>query len=310
VYLELIQFPDFNPFLFGPIELGNFPLGIRWYSLAYVVGLVGGVWLAARMIKIWGVSVTTKDLDNLFIWLVLGVVLGGRFFYVLFYGLTTAPYLYSNPISWVAAWDGGMSFHGGMFGVALAIVVYAWTKKGVGMLELGDFIAAVAPIGLFLGRCANFINGELWGRQSDVPWAVLFPRAVLAENGINATGIPEDQIYSVYQSIIDQGGELIGRHPSQLYEAFFEGLILFIILQLLIRTAWIRARCGFVSGAFLLGYGVFRWSLEWLREPDALLGTLDVLYPGSTMGQLLSLPMILLGSVLLFWSVRKPPQKP
>ena len=304
--IELIQFPDLDPFLFGPFDISGFPLGIRWYSLAYIVGLVSGIWLATRMIKSWGQSVTATDIDNLFIWFVVGVVLGGRFFYVLFYGLPTNPQAYSNPLSWIAAWDGGMSFHGGMFGVAMVVILYAAFKPKMRMLELGDFVAAVAPIGLFLGRCANFINGELWGRPTDLPWAMLFPRAVIADNGISLSRVPEDQVYPLFQNIIETGGVLIGRHPSQLYEAFFEGIVLFVILQVMIRRPRIRMHPGIVSGTFIFGYGLFRWCIEWVRQPDAPLSNLNILYPGATMGQLLSLPMILIGAFLIFWAIRRP----
>ena len=304
--IELIQFPDLDPFLFGPIDLGGFPLGVRWYSLAYIVGLVGGIWLATRLVRAWGRSVSTADIDNLFIWFVVGVVLGGRVFYVLFYGLTTNPQAYSSPLSWIAAWDGGMSFHGGMFGVAIVVALYAAMKPKVRMLELGDYVASVAPIGLFLGRCANFINGELWGRPSELPWAMLFPKAVLADNGISLASVPEAQVYPLFQSIVDNGGLLIGRHPSQLYEAFFEGVLLFVILQIMIRSQWVRLRSGVVAGTFIFGYGLFRWCIEWVRQPDALLSNLNILYPGSTMGQLLSLPMMLIGAALIVWAVQRP----
>ena len=169
--IELIQFPDLDPFLFGPFDIGGFPLGIRWYSLAYIVGLVGGIWLATRMIKSWGQSVTATDIDNLFIWFVIGVVLGGRLFYVLFYGLTTNPQAYSNPLSWIAAWDGGMSFHGGMFGVAMVVMLYAAFKPKVRMLELGDFVAAVAPIGLF----SVAVQTSLMANYGDAPVTYLGP---------------------------------------------------------------------------------------------------------------------------------------
>jgi phosphatidylglycerol:prolipoprotein diacylglycerol transferase len=253
-----IPFPAIDPVLF---EIG--PLVIRWYALAYIAGIVLGWRLARRLVQLRPVAATPEQVDDFVTWITLGIIIGGRLGYVLFY--RPGHYL-QNPLEILAVWQGGMSFHGGAAGVILAIILFA-RRHGLDILTLADRTTAVVPIGLFFGRVANFINGELWGRVSDVPWAMVFPHAG-----------PEP------------------RHPSQLYQAGLEGLALFALLMALVSRPAIRARRGFVAGAFLAGYGVARLVGELFREPDAHLG---FLFAGVTMGQALSLPMIVVGAWLM-----------
>jgi phosphatidylglycerol:prolipoprotein diacylglycerol transferase len=253
-----IPFPAIDPVL---VEVG--PFVVRWYALAYIAGIVLGWRLARRLVALRPVAATPEQIDDFVTWVTLGIILGGRLGYVLFY--RPGHYL-QNPLEILAVWQGGMSFHGGAIGVILAIVLFA-RRHGLDMLVLADRTTAVVPIGLFFGRVANFINGELWGRASDVPWAMVFP-----------TGGPQP------------------RHPSQLYQAGLEGLALFALLMALVFNPAIRARRGFVSGAFLAGYGAARLVGELFRQPDAHLG---FLFAGATMGQLLSVPMVLVGAWLM-----------
>ena len=256
--LLAIPFPVIDPVL---VEIG--PLAIRWYALAYIAGIVLGWRLARRLVVLRPVAATPEQIDDFVTWVTLGIILGGRLGYVLFY--RPGHYLW-NPLEIFAVWQGGMSFHGGAVGVILAIVLFA-RRHGLDMLTLADRTTAVVPIGLFFGRVANFINGELLGRASDVPWAMVFP-----------TGGPES------------------RHPSQLYQAGLEGLALFALLMALVWNPAVRARRGFVAGAFLAGYGAARLVGELFRQPDAHLG---FLFAGATMGQLLSVPMVLVGAWLM-----------
>ncbi len=253
-----IPFPAIDPVLFA---VG--PFAIRWYSLAYIAGIVLGWRCARRLAARTGGAADAQAIDDFVVWATLGIILGGRLGYVLFY---KAGYYLANPVEILFVWQGGMSYHGGMLGVALALVLFA-RRRGIGLLAFSDLVACVAPIGLFLGRIANFINGELWGRASDAPWAVVFPHAG-----------PDP------------------RHPSQLYEAALEGALLFAVLLALWRVARFRERPGFLTGAFLAGYGAARFVVEFFREPDAHLG---FLFAGATMGQLLSLPMIVAGLWLM-----------
>lgn len=264
-----LPFPAIDPVL---VEFGPFP--IRWYALSYLAGLVLGWWLAQRLIgKPALFSPATPpspaDLDDFLLWAALGIVLGGRIGFVLFYNLD---YYIENPSEIVQPWKGGMSFHGGSAGLLLAAFLFARRKK-LAFLTLMDVVTAVAPVGLFFGRLANFINGELFGRVSDVPWAVLFPR-----------------------------GGYLPRHPSQLYEAGLEGLVLLAVLMILIFRFHALRKPGVVGGAFLAGYGLARTIVEFFREPDAQLGYLA---GGLTMGQILSLPMILAGAAVVIWAVRR-----
>ncbi|WP_270936274.1 prolipoprotein diacylglyceryl transferase [Falsiroseomonas oryzae] len=256
--LPVIAFPAIDPVA---LEIG--PFALRWYALAYIAGIVLGWWLGRRMVALAPQAATRTQLDDLVTWITLGIILGGRLGYVLFY---RPGYYVTAPWEALYVWQGGMSFHGGMLGVAAAMLWFARSQK-LDVLLLSDRVATVVPIGLLLGRLANFANGELWGRVTDVPWAMVFP-----------TGGPEP------------------RHPSQLYQAFLEGVCLFVLLQLLVRIPAVRARPGLLTGVFLAGYGVARLLGEMFRQPDAHLG---FLVGGVTMGQLLSLPMVAIGAWLI-----------
>src|SRR5580700_148076 len=268
--LPIIPYPAFNPIL---IAIG--PFAVRWYALAYIVGIIAG-WFYARAIivsqRLWGgpAPFAVLDFDDFVIWITLGIILGGRTGYVLFYNL---PFFAAHPIEIVQLWNGGMSFHGGVIGCIVAIVLFAWRRR-IPMLSLADVTAAVAPIGLFLGRLANFINGELWGRPTDVPWAMVFPN-----------------------------GGPIPRHPSQLYEATLEGVVLFLVLAVLVRSGGLK-RPGVISGVFGLGYGIARIICELFREPDVQLGFFR---GGLTMGMLLSIPLMLAGIALLSVALTRAP---
>jgi phosphatidylglycerol:prolipoprotein diacylglycerol transferase len=266
-----ITFPVFDPVA---ISLG--PIAIRWYALAYIGGIVLG-WIYARSLlkneKLWGgpAPISVTQLDDFILWITLGIIVGGRTGYVLFYNL---PFFVQNPAAIFKLWEGGMSFHGGFLGCVVAVMWFA-RKNGVPILSLGDITTAVGPIGLFLGRLANFINSELWGRVTDdsVPWAVIFPN----------------------------GGPL-PRHPSQLYEAFLEGIVLFTVLAVMIRMGALK-RPGLILGSFILIYALARVTGEMFREPDPQLG---FLWRGLTMGMLLSLPMIVAGIILIMQAWRRP----
>lgn len=253
-----IPFPMIDPVL---VEIG--PIAIRWYALAYIAGILLG-WRLARVLVQRSPQVATADqVDEFITWVTLGVILGGRLGYVLFY---RPGYYLTAPWEALAVWHGGMSFHGGALGVIVATFLFA-RRNGLDWVAFADRVVCVVPIGLFFGRIANFINGELWGRVTDVPWAMVFP-----------TGGPDP------------------RHPSQLYQAGLEGICLFALLMILARSEAIRSRPGILSGTFLVGYGVARTIGEFFRQPDAHLG---FLFAGATMGQLLSLPMILAGAWLI-----------
>ena len=268
--LLALPFPNLDPVL---IQLG--PFAIRWYALAYIVGILLG-WLYARAIirnqKLWGgpAPMTIADFDDFIVWVTLGVILGGRLGYVLFYN---PAYFAEHPLEALQLWQGGMSFHGGFTGCVVAVVLFA-KSRAIPVLSLGDVTCAVGPIGLFLGRLANFINGELWGRPSDAPWAMMFP-----------TGGP------------------LPRHPSQLYEAALEGIVLLVVLGLLVRGGALK-RPGLIIGAFAIGYAIARSFCELFREPDPQLG---FLWGGLTMGMVLSLPLLLFGIVLIIIALRRPP---
>ena len=269
--LAVLPFPAVDPVL---VQIGAF--AIRWYALAYIFGILIG-WVYARALirseKVWGgpAPLTMLDFDDFILWVTVGIILGGRIGYVLFYN---PAYFAAHPAEIVQLWKGGMSFHGGFVGVVLAVVLFARRRK-IPVLSLGDITAAAYPIGHFLGRIANFINGELWGRPSDVPWAMVFPGAG-----------PQP------------------RHPSQLYEAMLEGLVLFVVLALFVRFGALK-RPGLILGAFALFYGLARSFSEFFREPDIQLG---FLWGGLTMGILLSIPMIL-GGALIIWLVLRTPAR-
>ena len=268
--LPIIPYPAIDPIL---ISIG--PFAVRWYALAYIVGIIAG-WFYARAIiashRLWGgpAPFAVLDFDDFVIWITLGIILGGRTGYVLFYDL---PLFAAHPLQIFELWNGGMSFHGGVIGCAVAIVLFALRRR-ISMLSLADVTCGVAPIGLFLGRIANFINGELWGRPTDVPWAMVFPN-----------------------------GGPIARHPSQLYEAALEGVVLFVVLALLMRAGALK-RPGLVTGAFALGYGAARITCEFFREPDAQLG---FLWGGLTMGMLLCIPLMLAGIAVLAVALTREP---
>jgi phosphatidylglycerol---prolipoprotein diacylglyceryl transferase len=266
----VLPFPVIDPVL---VSIG--PFAIRWYALAYIGGILLG-WLYARALiraqELWGGKppLQLEDFDDFILWVTLGIILGGRTGYVLFYN----PAHYAeHPLEIFELWNGGMSFHGGFLGCVAAVILFGW-KRNIRILSLGDLTTAAAPIGLFLGRLANFINGELWGRATDVPWAMVFP-----------------------------GGGPLPRHPSQLYEAVLEGLLLFIVLYVLIRKGALR-RPGLILGAFALCYSLARSFSELFREPDPQLG---FLWGGMTMGMLLSLPLALAGIILIVQAMRRQP---
>lgn len=239
------------------------PLALRWYSLAYIAGILFGWWYLLKMVAQPFAPMTRAQIDELITWITLGVIFGGRLAYVIFY--EPAKFA-ANPADIVKLWEGGMSFHGGAFGVLLAVWLYS-RSVGASPLRVLDYVAVATPVGLFFGRLANFVNGELWGRPTDGSWGIVFPGA----------------------------GEL-PRHPSQLYEAGLEGLALFLVLGWLFWFTPARRFAGLLSGTFMLGYGLFRFTIEYFREPDAQLG---VLASGLTMGQTLCLPMIAAGAWLI-----------
>jgi phosphatidylglycerol:prolipoprotein diacylglycerol transferase len=261
--------------VFDPIAISVGPVSVRWYALAYIGGIVLG-WVYARAIirngALWGGQspVSLLDMDDFILWVTFGIILGGRTGYVLFYNLD---YFMQHPAEIIELWKGGMSFHGGFLGCVAAVLLFG-RNRAIPVLSLGDITCAVGPIGLLLGRIANFINGELWGRAADVPWAMVFP-----------TGGP------------------VARHPSQLYEATLEGLVLFVVLALMIRGGALK-RPGLIIGSFATLYGIARITGEFFREPDPQLG---FLWGGMTMGMLLSVPMILAGLGFIAVALRRPP---
>ena len=266
-----MPFPDFDPVL---IQIG--PFAIRWYALAYVAGILLGWRYAVAILRkpaLWTrrpAPLTATQLDDLILWITLGVIVGGRLGHTLFY---TPALIWQDPLEILKVWHGGMSFHGGALGVLLALGVFAWRNK-LDLLRLGDVVAAATPIGLFFGRIANFINGELWGRPTSLPWGVVFP-----------------------------GAGPLPRHPSQLYEAALEGLALFILLAWAVWARKWTSRRGVIMGLFVAGYGIIRISLEAVREPDAYMPQFPL---GLTMGMMLSAPMVLAGLILIWRGLKEP----
>lgn len=267
---SLMPFPDIDPIL---IQIG--PFAIRWYALAYIAGLILGwryVIALAEADRLWPKKspLTRNDVDDMLLWVALGVILGGRLGYVLFYN--PGHYLW-HPVEILYVWQGGMSFHGGAAGVLAAMVVFARSRK-LPLASLMDVTSAAATIGLFFGRIANFINSELWGRVTDAPWGVVFPN----------------------------GGPL-PRHPSQLYEAALEGILLFLILWFLVWRLGALKKPGVVTDAFVCGYGIARTFVEFFREPDAQIGYLAGGW--LTMGMVLSIPMALAGAALMWFAATR-----
>jgi phosphatidylglycerol:prolipoprotein diacylglycerol transferase len=272
--LAALPFPNIDPVL---IRIG--PLAIHWYGLGYIVGILFGWWYSKRLVadqRLWpeGKSpLRPEDIDDFLVWAAIGIVVGGRTGYVLFYDL---PRFIARPQDIIAVWQGGMSFHGGLLGTILAMILFAWQRK-IPVWSLFDVISSGVPVGLGLVRIANFINSELWGKPTSVPWAVEFPN-----------------------------GGPFPRHPSQIYEALLEGLVLFLLLRLLTHRFLKLGSPGFVSGTFVTGYGLSRIFVEFFREPDQQIG---YLFGGwLTMGMLLSVPMVLIG----LWAVltAKPAAEP
>ncbi|MFI5031168.1 MAG: prolipoprotein diacylglyceryl transferase [Reyranellales bacterium] len=268
MHLLLLPYPDIKPEIFS---IG--PFAVRWYALAYIAGLVIGWQIMRRVCTQPPKVLSPEKIDDFLLWAALGVILGGRIGYVLFY---KPSFFLENPTQIVMLWEGGMSFHGGLLGVITAILAFSF-KNGISPFLLSDLVALVTPIGLFFGRIANFINGELWGRPSDVPWAMIFPR----------------------------GGPM-PRHPSQLYQAAFEGILLFSLVLVVWKFTDGRRRPGLITGTFCIGYAVARIVGETFREPDSFLGFIlgsDWL----TMGMLLSLPVLAFGAWLVIRAYRNPP---
>ncbi|WP_027009103.1 prolipoprotein diacylglyceryl transferase [Conchiformibius kuhniae] len=268
---------------FDPVAVALGPLAIRWYALSYILGFALFIWLGRRRIRQTLAPVTVSQLDDLLTWGVVGVILGGRLGYVLFYQRDA--YL-ADPVSILKIWEGGMSFHGGFLGVLLAVLLFA-KKRHIPFVKLLDFVAPLVPLGLASGRIGNFINGELWGRVTDPArfWATGFPQAAHADQMLAAAN-------AQYAAWYAQFG-MLPRHPSQLYQFALEGLCLFALLW------WFSKKTrptGQISALFLAGYGVFRFIAEFARQPDEHLGLLGA---GLSMGQWLSVPMIV-GGVLLF----------
>ncbi len=301
--LASLPFPNIDPVL---IQIYG-PVAIRWYALAYIAGLLGAWWYLARTsreIALWKnppfhnkPPATADQIGDFFVWATIGVILGGRLGYVLIYGTLycglwgdspacyglPAAYL-NDPVQIFAAWNGGMSFHGGLAGVMIAALLYA-RKNRLDVIALGDFIATIAPLGLFFGRVANFINAELWGKASDVPWAMVFcNEQIIASHGDCPAG-------------------MVPRHPSQLYEAALEGLLLLVIMQICLRLFRLHERPGLLLAIFFTGYGVFRGFAELYRESDT------VFYGWFSMGIALSLPMFAAALFFFIYAARHKPRQ-
>lgn len=261
-----LTFPNIDP-----VAVAVGPLQIRWYALAYLCGILLGWWYGLRLIRkdeAAGLRPNKADIDDFLPFGVLGIILGGRLGYVLFY---QPGYYFTHPAEILHVWNGGMSFHGGVLGVVISIIAYSMVRK-IPTLRLGDLFAVCCTFGLLFGRIANFINGELFGRATDAPWGMVFP-----------------------------GGGEAPRHPSQLYEAALEGVLLFIVLNYLYRKDSVRSKPGIVIGAFMIGYGLCRMFIEMFREPDSYLGFIAGPF---TMGQLLCMPMILIGAAFIAYAFK------
>ena len=294
-----IPFPDLSSEVFS-ITLFGVDFALRWYALSYIAGLLIGwrlaVWAVTRP-RLWADNAPPMDsrqVEDLLTWVILGVILGGRIGFVIFY----QPWYYlENPWEIPMVWQGGMAFHGGLLGVIIAVYLYC-RSQGIPMAKAADMMALATPPGLLLGRTANFVNAELWGRPTDVPWGVIFPGRLAQDCG---------------QAV----GELCARHPSQLYEAALEGLVLGIVLIWLVARGWLK-HPGAVAGTFFAGYGIGRFIVEFFRQPDiqfqspgnplGLAVHIDGI--GLTMGQVLNLPMIVGGILLILWALRQSRVRP
>ena len=259
-----IDFPNISPIAFsvGPFDL-------RWYALAYLIGILSAWFLTNKNIKKYNLDINNVMLDDLVFYVTLGIILGGRLGYVLFYGNA---YFFRNPLQIFAIWRGGMSFHGGIIGVILSIYIFSLKYK-ISFFKITDLVSLYVPIGIFLGRLANFVNGELWGRVTNVAWAVKFP-----------------------------AGGYLPRHPSQIYEALTEGVFMFIVLNILWRYEYVRKHQGIISAMFLIIYTASRMCMELFREPDDHIG---FLFAKITMGQLLSAPLLIFGLGILYKATKK-----
>lgn len=282
-----LAFPQFDPVIFS---MGL--VSLHWYGLMYLVGFVFAMWLAVRRANRPGIGWRKEEVENLLYAGFLGVFLGGRIGYVLFYNL---PLFLHNPLYLFKIWDGGMSFHGGLIGVIVVMLWFA-NRTRRHFFHVADFVAPMVPFGLGAGRIGNFINGELWGRVTiDTPWAMLFPGSREEDLAL----LPANP---QWQALFERYG-VLPRHPSQIYEMLLEGVVLFIILNLFIRKP---RPIGSVSGLFLICYGAFRMLVEFFRQPDAQLGLFsDVI----SMGQILSFPMIMAGIIMIPWAYRHRPQQ-
>ncbi|MCX7865359.1 MAG: prolipoprotein diacylglyceryl transferase [Novosphingobium sp.] len=259
------------------IDLGFFTL--RYYSLAYLAGILIGYWLLSRMIRAPGAPLAQRHADDLFFYCTLGIIIGGRLGYATFYtgGDTGIPSLWARPADLLAVWQGGMSFHGGLLGVVAALAWVSWRNR-LDLLRVADYISVCVPFGMLFGRLANFVNGELWGRPTDVAWAMIFPD--------DPTGLP--------------------RHPSQLYQAGLEGALMIVVMLLLFWKTGARYRPGLLAGTFATGIAAARFFVEYFREPDAQLQAF-ALRTGFSMGQWLTMPLIALGLVLIIRALIRPP---
>ncbi len=258
-----IDFPNVSP-----VALTIGPLSLRWYALAYLLGILLAWMLTKRYIRKYQLNITNAQLDDLVFYTTIGIIAGGRLGYVLGYG---NGYFWHYPLEIFAIWHGGMSFHGGIIGVILGLLYFSHKEK-YPFLKITDLVALYVPIGIFLGRIANFINGELWGRVTNVPWAVKFP-----------------------------DGSYLPRHPSQIYEALTEGCLMLLILNFLSRKAYVREHTGFISAVFLIGYAILRICMEFFREPDRQIG---FVFANITLGQLFSIPFLILGIYILHRSIK------
>lgn len=272
VPVAVIDYPNIGSEIIS-FNIFGLEIALRWYSLAYIAGLVFGWWYIRRLCTRPGAPMTALQMDDFVMWATLGVIIGGRLGSVLFYNL---PYYLDHPFEVFVLWNGGMAFHGGLIGVVVATIAFCYRRR-LDVRRVGDMVALVSPIGLCAGRIANFINGELWGRPSDVPWAMIFPN---------------DPIQ-------------VPRHPSQLYEAFGEGILLFALLMIVYHKTNLKDdRPGTIIGLFFIGYGMMRFLVEFVRAPDAHIGLTDWI----SRGQILTLPMFLVGLGFV-WYAGKTPSK-